>query len=91
MKRKLVERKAAPKGSWGIKQAKTEAEVQQKKIIPRRRYRDEVNSSVHWLNDEDSMPSEVNSVVLQKQRVTENGFRCYITGRLKINRAIYSL
>lgn len=38
-----------------------------------------------------SMPSEVNTVVQQKQRATENGFCCYITGRLKINRAIYSL
>lgn len=46
------------------------------------------------LKEEDgvlSMPSEVNSVVRQKQRATENGFWCYVTGRLKINRAIYSL
>lgn len=48
---------------------------------------------VHWLKDEDamSMPLEVNIVARQKQGATEKGFRCYITGRLKINRAIYSL
>ncbi len=61
----------------------------------RRRSGDDGNSSVHWLKEEDSalsMPSsEVNTVVLQKQRAIENGLHCYITGRLKINRAIYSL
>lgn len=77
----------------GIKQAKNEGEEQKIKM-PWRRYKDEGNSNVSLLKEEEcalSMPSEVNTVVRQKQRATENGFCCYITGRLKINRAIYSL
>lgn len=64
------------------------------KMMLRRSYRDEGNSCVNWLKEEDiplSMPSEVNTVVRQKQRATENGFHCYLTWRLKINRAIYNL
>ena len=54
---------------------------------------DEGNSSVHWLKEDGalSVPSEVNAVVRQKQKATEHVFCCYITRRLKINRAIYSL
>lgn len=63
-------------------------------MMLRRSYRDEGNSCVNWLKEEDiplSMPSEVNTVVRQKQRATENGFHSYLTWRLKINRAIYNL
>lgn len=64
------------------------------KIMPRRRSRNEGKSSVHLLKEKNSalsMPLEVNTVAWQKQRAVENGFHGYITGRLKINRAIYSL
>ena len=55
----------------GSNRPKKEAEeVQQKKIIPKRRYRDEGNSSVYWLKEDSalSIASEVNTVVRQKQK-----------------------
>lgn len=67
MKRKGVERKASPIGSWrGLNKQKKRGRRSTTEIC----YQGEGTGSVHWLKEEHSvlsMPSEVNTVVRQKQ------------------------